>query len=281
MGHSKGADGFYHIKGHKYEILCGSRAQVMHGTAYKTTGGLTKSDLVQNKHGRIVSKKKHHHEKKSKRLQKHGYTAKKGKFGAVRMSRMSKRRGGTSSVSNNSMSVPLVSTSAMNAINPTNKMIVSGGYNAPSAAYSNFGYEQRIPGAYGAGTGVVTPQERANWAAAGGSRTKRRGGFVNNTLSPASANSNSQISSPGGLFSNSRYTAFEAGNPATAALMAGAGYKNKKGGYKNKDGRRTVRPVRRGGSLTMTPLNEAYQGLSEYIVPQSFTPQMNALMAGA
>lgn len=37
----------------------GSRAQVMHGTAKKTTGGLTKKDLMYNDAGRIVSKKKH------------------------------------------------------------------------------------------------------------------------------------------------------------------------------------------------------------------------------
>ena len=35
----------------------GSRAQVMHGTALKTTGGLTKSDLKMNAAGAIVSKK--------------------------------------------------------------------------------------------------------------------------------------------------------------------------------------------------------------------------------
>ena len=36
----------------------GSRAQVMHGTAHHTTGGLTKADLKMNKWGRIVSRKK-------------------------------------------------------------------------------------------------------------------------------------------------------------------------------------------------------------------------------
>ena len=35
----------------------GSRAQVMHGTAMKTPGGLTKKILRKNKHGRIVSVK--------------------------------------------------------------------------------------------------------------------------------------------------------------------------------------------------------------------------------
>jgi len=37
----------------------GSRAKVMHGGAEKTTGGLTKDDLMYNGKGRIVSKKRH------------------------------------------------------------------------------------------------------------------------------------------------------------------------------------------------------------------------------
>jgi hypothetical protein len=40
----KSDDGMYHIKGDKFPALVGSRAQVMHKTAYKTTGGLTKKD---------------------------------------------------------------------------------------------------------------------------------------------------------------------------------------------------------------------------------------------
>lgn len=80
-------DGTYHINGKKYELLTGSRAQVWHGTAYKTTGGLTKNDLIKNNQGRIVSKKKHKTAKKEKRLEKHGYTAKKGHFGPVKISK--------------------------------------------------------------------------------------------------------------------------------------------------------------------------------------------------
>jgi len=38
----------------------GSRRQVWNGSAEKTPGGLTKSDLIKNKYGRIVSSKKHH-----------------------------------------------------------------------------------------------------------------------------------------------------------------------------------------------------------------------------
>ena len=63
----------------------GSRAEVFHGNAKKTTGGLMKKDLVRNKHGAIVSKKKFLTAKKEKRLQKYGYFTKKGKFGFVRV----------------------------------------------------------------------------------------------------------------------------------------------------------------------------------------------------
>lgn len=81
---SKGPDGKYHIKGKSYELLVGSRAQVHHGTAYKTAGDLTKSDLLMNKHGRIVSSKKHKTAKKERRLVKAGYLTRKGKFGAIK-----------------------------------------------------------------------------------------------------------------------------------------------------------------------------------------------------
>ncbi len=80
----KGKDGKYHIKDKVYEKLIGSRAQVWHGTAYKTDGGLCKCDLLMNKHGHIVSKKKSQTAKKEKRLEKHGYFTVKGKFGAVK-----------------------------------------------------------------------------------------------------------------------------------------------------------------------------------------------------
>jgi hypothetical protein len=65
------------------ERTFGSRAEVFHGTCKKTTGGLTKKDLMKNKHGEIVSRKKHITAKREKRLEKHGYFAKKGKFGFV------------------------------------------------------------------------------------------------------------------------------------------------------------------------------------------------------
>ena len=88
----RGHDGKYKINGRKYEHLEGSRAQVWHETAYKTSGGLIRLDLLQNKHGRIVSRKKSISEKKLKRLQKHGYTFKKGKVGAGKMGKSRHKR---------------------------------------------------------------------------------------------------------------------------------------------------------------------------------------------
>ena len=68
----------------------GSRAEVFHGTAKKTSGGLEKKDLLKNKHGEIVSRKKHLSAKKEKRLEKHGFFTQKGKFGFVKRDKKSK-----------------------------------------------------------------------------------------------------------------------------------------------------------------------------------------------
>ena len=71
----------------------GSKAQVYHGTAKHTSGGLTKKDLVQNKHGRIVSRKKMAAGKKAlKYLTRKGYKAKKGSFKLFKKHRGSSRR---------------------------------------------------------------------------------------------------------------------------------------------------------------------------------------------
>lgn len=90
----KSTDGKYHVHGRKFDHLVGSRAQVWHGSAYKTSGGLTHKDLFYNKHGRIVSRAKHNTAKKERRLQKHGYTARKGKFGAVKIAQNGRRKRG-------------------------------------------------------------------------------------------------------------------------------------------------------------------------------------------
>ena len=81
-----------------FEQTTGTRAQVWHGTAKKTSGGLTKSALMMNKHGRIVSRKKHNTAKKEKRLVKAGFLTKKGQFGFIkkgtRRHRSRRMRGG-------------------------------------------------------------------------------------------------------------------------------------------------------------------------------------------
>ena len=87
----KAADGKYHIHGHKYEVLEGSRAQVWHGTAHQTSGCLCKSDLIMNKNGRIVSKRKHATAKREKRLVKAGFLTKKGQFGFIKKAHTHKR----------------------------------------------------------------------------------------------------------------------------------------------------------------------------------------------
>lgn len=77
--------GVYVINGVEYKMYSGSRAEVFHGTAYKTAGGLLKKDLIKNKHGHIVSLKKSKTAKKDNRLLEHGYGFEKGKFGAVKV----------------------------------------------------------------------------------------------------------------------------------------------------------------------------------------------------
>ena len=112
--YSRTSTGKYSVSGKTYEMLIGTRAQVWHGTAYKTTGGLTKSDLMQNKAGRIVSRAKHN-------------TAKKGHFGFIkdgktkgkkhsRSSRKSSRkmRGGMSALSPSDYDGQGVGTSGVN-----------------------------------------------------------------------------------------------------------------------------------------------------------------------
>jgi hypothetical protein len=76
-------NGKYVVSGKSYDMLMGTRAQVWHETAYKTSGGLTKAHLFQNKSGRIVSKANHNSAKKEMRLVKAGYGTKKGKFGSI------------------------------------------------------------------------------------------------------------------------------------------------------------------------------------------------------
>jgi len=87
----------------------GSKAEVYHGTAKHTPGGLKKKDLMKHK-GRIISRKKHEAGKKAiKHLRALGYIAKKGTFKLFRKSmatktakkhgkRHTRRRGGAAGV---------------------------------------------------------------------------------------------------------------------------------------------------------------------------------------
>ena len=77
----------------EFEVTVGSKAQVFHGTAKHTSGGLTKKDLVQNKHGRIVSRKKMAAGRKAlKYLTRKGYKAKKGTFRLFKKHRGSSKK---------------------------------------------------------------------------------------------------------------------------------------------------------------------------------------------
>ena len=71
----------------------GSKAEVFHSTATRTSGGLKKKDLMKTKKGRIVSRRKHAQGLKAiKRLFKLGYKPKKGTFKVMRKSMVDGRR---------------------------------------------------------------------------------------------------------------------------------------------------------------------------------------------
>jgi hypothetical protein len=120
--YSRTSTGKYSVSGKTFEMLIGTRAQVWHGTAYKTTGGLCKSDLMQNKAGRIVSKAKHNTAKKEKRLVKAGFLTKKGHFGFIKNGKSMKKgrkgsrkmRGGMSALSPSEYNGEGVGTSGVN-----------------------------------------------------------------------------------------------------------------------------------------------------------------------
>jgi hypothetical protein len=68
--HAKNKDGLYIIDGKTYEALYGSRNEVWDGKSYKTTGGLTKSELITNKRGKIISRRKSIEEKINNKFEK-------------------------------------------------------------------------------------------------------------------------------------------------------------------------------------------------------------------
>ena len=76
--------------GKRKHKMIGSRAKVWHGTAKKTSGGLTKKDLKKNKHGRIVSKRMSNTAKKQNRLK--DFKTKKGTFKLFKKKKNKKQR---------------------------------------------------------------------------------------------------------------------------------------------------------------------------------------------
>ena len=185
---TRSANGKYVVQGKSYEMLIGTRAQVWHGTAYKTSGGLTKTDLLQNKNGRIVSRAKHSTAKKENRLVKAGFGTKKGVFGYVQLnkktkSKRSKQSGGVGMPGNNN------NNNNNNNSNPMMKM----------AAVKNMGGKQSGGVGNMPGNNSISNNNSSNsmmkMAAVknmssnkSGGRRSRRGGSGMSALSPSSFN---------------------------------------------------------------------------------------------
>jgi hypothetical protein len=144
----------------------GTRAQVWHGTAKKTSGGLTKSDLMQNKAGRIVSRAKHNTAKKEMRLVKYGYGTKKGEFGFVKLGSHKRGRKSMKRGSRKHGSRKMKGGSGMGNFSPAD---VNADYMIKDVVPQQFG-----------------PLERA---LVGGKSRRRsqRGGYHGNAFSPADA----------------------------------------------------------------------------------------------
>ena len=88
----RGEDGNYHVGDKSFPNLIGSRQQVGHGTAYKTSGGVTLAGLIQTKDGRWRSRKKHFSAKKDNRLVRSGWGTRKGVFGSFKIGEHTKKR---------------------------------------------------------------------------------------------------------------------------------------------------------------------------------------------
>lgn len=65
---TKHKDGYFYINNIKYEKLTGNRQEVWEEIAYRTPGGLTKSGLIINNYGKVVSKNKSEYSSNDMRL---------------------------------------------------------------------------------------------------------------------------------------------------------------------------------------------------------------------
>jgi hypothetical protein len=103
----------------------GSKAEVYHGTAKHTSGGLKKKDLMKTKAGRIVSRKKHAAGKKAiLRLFRAGYKPTKGSFTAMRKGHSTRRgkkgmRGGAATLTTGPTTTTTSGHAALNNITAT------------------------------------------------------------------------------------------------------------------------------------------------------------------
>ena len=68
--YQKNKNGTYSIQDTLYDKLNGTREEVWKQIAYKTSGGLTKDDLMENPSGKIISKQKHIESKRNNHLPK-------------------------------------------------------------------------------------------------------------------------------------------------------------------------------------------------------------------
>lgn len=144
----------------------GSRIQVYRGHAKKTSGGLTKTDLMMNKHGRVVSKAKHFTAKKEQRLLKHGYGTQKGKFGFVKVGSKSRKSHSKSKKMRGGM-IPL-SPSDLGADGISGAGITDFGMGSTDVQFRagmSGGRRHKMRG--GSGMSPLSPQGNANWSGDG------------------------------------------------------------------------------------------------------------------
>ena len=199
------------------KMTVGSRAQVWHGTAKHTSGGLNKSQLMMNKSGRIVSRKKHASAKRENRLVKAGYKTKKGHFGFVKVGTRGRGRKGRKGMKGGKGTTDLHNQlweQIGPANNSQNRVLMGGaiyGSDAIGAPYNGKGAgmggdsigvqlaagmaggrrRKRSMGMYG-GVGMSMdqmlgqggPQQAAMNASSGGRRRKRSMGMYGGTTKP-------------------------------------------------------------------------------------------------
>ncbi len=113
-----------------FEKTIGTRAQVWHGTAKKTCGGLMKTALMMNKHGHIVSKRKHNMGKQTiKHLYKLGFKPKKGTFKLFRKHRHYKHHKGSKRMRGGMYALSPSSISGINSTSGVDLQFVAGNAN--------------------------------------------------------------------------------------------------------------------------------------------------------